>query len=108
MSFFERFRKKSAGETVVIPQTQNVQPSNPIQDGMYIDDFLPVDAEERELVTVIAGSVLAGDQKDSEYQVKTILRRNDEKAVVAAIASAVLAGDHPESSFQVRTIKQVK
>ena len=107
MAFLERFRKNKENESANSSQEEKMK-NKAVKPKLTIEEFLPVDQDEKELVTLIASSILAGDRSSSEYQVKTILRRNDERAVVAAIASAVVAGDCPESTFQIRKIERLK
>lgn len=107
MAFLDRFRKAKEDVSAVSSQKVNVETSVP-KSKLVIEEFLPVNQEEKELVTLIASSILAGDRQNSEYHVKKIYRRNDERAVVAAIASSILAGDSPESTFQIRTIERIK
>ena len=107
MAFLERFRKNKKDIPAISSREEKIKLEK-VTSGLTIEEFLPVDQDEKELVTLIASSILAGDRPNSEYRVKTILRRNDEKAVVTAIASAIMAGDNPESTFQVRKIKRIK
>ena len=105
MSFFDRFRKPKAVEVVAEKPSFKDEPK---EEGIVIPEFFEVDPNEKELVTVIASSILAGDKSDSSWRLKKILLRNDEKAIVTVIASAILAGDKPESTFRVRSIVRTK
>lgn len=105
MSFFDRFRKP---KTVEVVEKKPVVSEAPKKENLLIPEFFEVDADEKELVSVIASSILAGDKNDSSWKLKKVLRRNDEKAIVTAIASAILAGDQPESTFKVRSIVRTK
>ena len=105
MSFFDRFRKSKS--TVAQVEASTVKRAETPR-GIAIPEFLEVDQEEKELVSVIASSIVAGERSESELRVKNVFLRNEEKAVAVAISSAILAGDCPESTFQLKSITRIK
>ena len=73
-----------------------------------IPGFIETDQSEYELVSVITSAVAAGDNPDSSFEIKKILKRNPEVTLVSTIALAVAAGDNPDSQFTINKIQAKK
>ena len=73
-----------------------------------IPGFIETDPSEYELVSVVASAVAAGDNPDSTFTVKKILKRNPEATLVSAIALSLAAGDNPDSQFTIQKIQKRK
>ena len=73
-----------------------------------IPGFIETDPSEYELVSVITSAVAAGDNPDSDFEIKKILKRNPEATLVSTIALAVAAGDNPDSQFTINKIQTKK
>ena len=73
-----------------------------------IPGFIETDPSEYELVSVITSAVAAGDNPDSSFEIKKILKRNPEVTLVSTIALAVAAGDNPDSQFTINKIQAKK
>lgn len=85
---------------------QVVQPlGGNVPDGWVpMKKYLPVSEEEKELVSVIATAIAAGDRPDSQFRVKDIQVRNREYVEVALIASAIAAGQGQNVELSVKSI----
>lgn len=64
--------------------------------------------DEREIPTVIASAIAAGDRPDSEFTVRKVEVPNPEARLVTVIATAIAAGDKPDSEFVVRNVYRKK
>jgi len=73
-----------------------------------IPGFIETDPSEYELVSVITSAVAAGDNPDSSFEIKKILKRNPEVTLVSTIVLAVAAGDNPDSQFTINKIQAKK
>ena len=65
------------------------------------------DAAEKELVSVIAASILAGNQPDSEFRVKRILRVNEDRKRAVLITAAIASNDAPNSQFRLHKVEEI-
>ncbi|WP_416207877.1 hypothetical protein [Enterococcus sp. HY326] len=70
--------------------------------------FIPTSPEEYQLVSVIATAIAAGENSDSQFVVKTILKRNPEARTVALIAASLAAEAAEDSQLIVKTIQKKK
>ena len=70
--------------------------------------YVTADVPEKELVTVVATAIAAGDQPNSQFVVKKIQVKNPEAQLVSLIATSIAAGDQPDSQFIVKKIYQRK
>jgi len=66
-----------------------------------------VTEDEKELVSVIASSILAGSKSDVQFKVKSVRGIDMDKINAIAAISAIAAGDYPESVFRLVSIKEV-
>ncbi|MGY3748936.1 hypothetical protein [Vagococcus acidifermentans] len=64
--------------------------------------------KEKELVAVLAASIAAGNQAQTELSVTRIWARNPEFQLVAALSSAVAAFDNPGCQYVIKSIKVKK
>lgn len=108
MGLFQRlFGKKNT-----MPEISEEQPSvlkQPVIEeelSGWVEVPFYVDAPdvEKELVTVIATAIAAGDQPTSEFRVKKIQAKNPEAQLVSLIAAGIAAGDQPETRLAVKKI----
>jgi len=103
MGFFQKlFGKKVKNEQ----KEQEI--STQCSDYEDVPGFIATDASEYELVSVIASAVAAGDNPNSSFEIKQILKRNPEVTLVSAIALSVAAGDNPDSNFTIQKIQKKK
>lgn len=104
MSLFKRLfgKKQEESQTIVTNEKQKDE----LSVWRELPGYLPVDKDEYELVSVIATAIAAGDQPDSQFIVKRIVKRNPEVQIVSAIATAIAAGDQPNSHYRVTSIKE--
>lgn len=70
--------------------------------------YIDVDPKDKELVSVIAATIAAGDAPESEFQVKKVQQRNPEAVEVALIASSIAASEFEDSHWVVRNIYKKK
>lgn len=103
MGLFDRFRSK--------PKSQN-QFENTVdtvsEDVDSVNFYREVSLEEKELVSVIASAIMAGEKTDSQFVVKEVIGIDTDKEIVAAIVSAIASGDNPDSHFVLKSIEEVK
>ena len=108
MGFFERIFGKNTSKTDSSGDTH--KPALDIlnaQSGYEnLPGFIETDSSEYQLVSVIASAIAAGDNPDSTFNIKRILKRNPEVSLVSAIAVSIAAGDSPESQFLVQKIQK--
>lgn len=112
MSFLSRlFKREEAKQPVDASETKQMeQPSLTEIDRRYVNRGLtdiPTD-EEKELVSVIAASIMAGNQPDSEFKIKRILKINQERERAVAITAAIMTNDLPTSQFRLVKIEEVE
>jgi hypothetical protein len=102
MGLFGRlFNKEKTIET-----TKSLPAETEIDEWQELPGYLPAPPEEYQLVSVIASAVAAGDQPQSQFVVKRILKRNPEAERVAAIAAAIASWDQTEKQLVIRSIKE--
>jgi len=73
-----------------------------------IPGFIDIEENEYELPAIISASIAAGDQPNSAFKIKRILKRNPEAHLVSLIAASLAASCYPESSFVIKSIKKEK
>ena len=107
MGFFKKLfgnDTKNKGKKVAIDRINSSKES----EYENIPGFIETDQSEYELVSVVASAVAAGDNPDSTFTIKKILKRNPEVTLVSAIALSLAAGDSPDSQFTIQSIKKRK
>nr|WP_265459243.1 hypothetical protein [Enterococcus sp. HY326] len=109
MGIFSRLFKKDepidAKEVVSAIESKVASPD----DGYgALPAFIPTSPEEYQLVSVIATAIAAGENSDSQFVVKTILKRNPEARTVALIAASLAAEAAEDSQHIVKTIQKKK
>ncbi|MHC5374322.1 hypothetical protein ACYSNU_11045 [Enterococcus sp. LJL120] len=70
--------------------------------------FIPTSPREYQLVSVIATAIAAGENSDSQFVVKRILKRNPEARTVALVAASLAAGTAEDSQLVVTSIQKKK
>lgn len=106
MGLFSRLFTKESEE--IKTEHNQIQPIEEDSEWQKIAGYIPVEREEYELVSVIATAIAAGDQPDSSFTIKRIMKRNPEAELVSVIASSIASADKPESQFVVRSIQEKK
>ncbi|WP_404996577.1 hypothetical protein [Caldifermentibacillus hisashii] len=71
-----------------------------------IPGFIDIEKNEYKLPAIISASIAAGDQPNSTFKIKRILKRNPEAHLVSLIATSLAASCYPESSFVIKSIKR--
>ena len=112
MSLFDWFRKKEKGQQTTEPveatyEQKNDSDRSMISEAKGLAFFVPVSEEEKELVSVIASAIAAGDHPDSKISVKNVMAVDTEKEIVAVIAAALAAEDYPNSHFHLKSIERI-
>lgn len=107
MGLFERLFNREKSEIKTDKQTLSpiIEENDEWQE---IIGYIPVESEEHQFVSLIATAIAAGDQPESEFSVKRILKRNPEAQLVSVIATSIASADRTESQFVVRSIKEKK
>ena len=72
-----------------------------------LDFTCPVTDEERETVSVIASSILAGDRPDSIIKVRSVTGIDLDKEAAAAIVGAVLSAERSDTVFRLKSITEI-
>lgn len=70
--------------------------------------YIDVNGTDKELVSVIAASIAAGDAPESEFRVKSVQQRNPEAVEIALIASSIAAREYEDSHWVVHNIYKKK
>lgn len=112
MSLFDWFRKKKNGQQATNPagvtdEQKNDSARPMINEANGLAFFVPVSEAEKELVSVIAAAIAAGDHPDSKIRVKNVMAVDTEKEIVAAIAAALAAEGYPNSHFRLKSIERI-
>ncbi|HFI0463556.1 TPA: hypothetical protein ACGO1T_000399 [Streptococcus suis] len=107
MSFWSRLFKSSQAESqenqaLVLAQQGQDQEWEPLA------KYVTANEEDRQLLSVIATAIAAGDKPDSEFSVKSVSIRNPEYQTIALIAAAISAGDKTDVHLRVKNIYQKK
>ncbi|EOH97804.1 hypothetical protein [Enterococcus pallens] len=111
MSLFNKFFKKNKIEQMDQPTAKSMKEESPAKDNdgwEEVPAFIATDPKGYPLVSLIATAIATGDQPDSQFVVKRILKRNPEAKQVALIAASLAAGAHPDSQLSVRKISKRK
>jgi len=107
-----KFRKqKSTNQTLA--QGNSVRKESPViaapaKINRPVDFSCPVSDEERELVSVAAGAILAGDNADSVFRVKSVAGIDCDKEAAAAVVAAVLSSERSDTLFRLKSIAEIK
>jgi hypothetical protein len=112
MSLFGWFQKKENRQQTTNPveaayEQKNDPDRSEISEANRLVFLVPVSEEEKELVSVIASAIAAGDHPDSKIRVKNVMAVDAEKEIVAVIAAALAAEDYPNSHFHLKSIKRI-
>ena len=86
-------------------EVPNAAPAAPVPDPL--DFSCPVTDEEREIVSVIASSILAGDRPESTVKVRSITGIDLDKEAAAAIVGAVLSAERSDTVFRLKSITEI-
>ncbi|EOI01690.1 hypothetical protein UAY_01098 [Enterococcus moraviensis ATCC BAA-383] len=107
MGLFERLfnKEKTEIKTNEAPLSPTIEENDGWQE---ITGYIPVESTEYQFVSLIATAIAAGDQPESEFSIKRILKRNPEAQLVSVIATSIASADHAESQFVIRSIKEKK
>lgn len=73
-----------------------------------IDFTLPVNEDEKELVSVIASSIAAGDHPNSSFRVTHIEKIDTDKEIAAAIVAAVMVHDKKDATVRLVSIQEIQ
>lgn len=68
---------------------------------------VPIADSEKELVSVIASAVLAGDNPNAKIRVKSVVGINTEKEIAGIVACAVASGANPNSKYRIVSITEI-
>ncbi|MEO1770077.1 hypothetical protein [Candidatus Enterococcus ferrettii] len=111
MSLFDKFFKKDKTGKTSQQTAKSVDKESPAKDNEVWEElpgFIDTDSEDYQLVSLIATAIATGDQPDSQFVVKRILKRNPEAKQVSLIVASIAAGAHPESQLSIRKISKRK
>lgn len=109
MKIFEHLfsKRKVTVDTKKIPQVTD-EPTDLSQEWTVLSPYIAADPEEYALVSVIATSLAAGEQPDTQFKIKKILKRNPEAKLVSLVAASLAAGALDDSQFIVKKIAKKK
>lgn len=111
MGLFQRlFGKKNTESATVSTDvtSEKTEKVDELADWQEVPFYVTADVPEKELVTVVATAIAAGDRPDSQFVVKNIQVKNPEAQLVSLIATSIAAGDQPDSQFTVKKIYKRK
>lgn len=88
------------------PASQNREA--PAEITRSVDFSCPINDEEREIVSAVAGAILAGDSTDSVFRVKSVTGIDSDKEAAAAVVAAVLSSERSDTIFRLKSIAELK
>ncbi|MGM0213683.1 hypothetical protein [Enterococcus sp. AZ109] len=103
--FFKRTQDSQESSVDVKPPIKSVE----IKDNANWEELpahVEADAKDYELVSVIATAIATGDQPESQFVVKKIMKRNPEAQLVSVIAASLAAGSSEDSQLSIRKISK--
>ncbi|MGT2958508.1 hypothetical protein A9Q68_06705 [Streptococcus bovimastitidis] len=100
------FGKTKEDKVVRSPDTITVNQEK--DDWELLPGYIPAEPEDTRLVTLIASSIAASDQSESEFKVKKIWQRNPEVVTVSLIATSIASIDRPDSQLVVKSVYRKK
>lgn len=110
MSFFSRlFSAKKHFEQKTDPAFNEAPPPavHPLEEDEYVKAGLTrtITEEERELVSVIASAIMAGDRPHSQFRIQSVIGIDEDKEAAAVIAAAIAARDYPHAAFKLISVE---
>lgn len=72
-----------------------------------IDFTLPIDEEEKEIVSVIVSAIAAEHYTGKQFRIKEISRIDTDKELAATIVGAIAANEKPNTNFMLRKIERI-
>ncbi|MGM0124751.1 hypothetical protein IGI37_002145 [Enterococcus sp. AZ194] len=103
MGIFARLFKKEETPVKTTQTASIISTKDEMEEGWTtIPAYIDANAEDYQLVSLIATAIAAGDQPDKQFVVKKIKKRNPEAKLVSLIASSIAAGTNENSQFVVR------
>lgn len=103
MGMFSQLFKRTPEKPAII---QEVAKINEETEWQPVLGYQPANLEEYAHVSLIATAIASGDNPDSQFVVKKILKRNPEAKLVSLVAASLAAGVHENSQFRVRAISK--
>lgn len=104
------FLRKLFGTTTPQPEKEVVEPQTVIEnndpDYVSLPAYIPVSAEEKKLVTLVASAIAAGEHPDTKLAVKNIQKKNPEAKKIALAAVSLMAYDSPGKQYRVTSIQK--
>lgn len=100
MFWFVKKRQQNSQENLTPPVQSMVEKK--IDFTVEIDD-----EEERDCVSVIASAIMANNNPNTSFKVKSVRRIDVEMEHCAVIASAIMAANSLESSFKLVSIERI-
>lgn len=113
MKFWNRlFGKNQTNKRMhqVVPPTKIAPEKISVEDEGWeeIPFFIPSEAVEKELISLIATSIAAENHTESSFVIKKIMEKNPEVKHIAIIVASIASGVAPASQFVIRKIYQKK
>ncbi|MFD1317991.1 hypothetical protein [Loigolactobacillus zhaoyuanensis] len=66
--------------------------------------YISVDQQQTKLIGLIASTLAAGSQTDSQFKVKKVRQINPEYCLMALLGSTFAAAEQPKSQFRINKI----
>lgn len=105
MSLLERLFNKEKKQ--LIPEKSvAAKTEKKVDEWQEIAGYIPVEDNDYQLVSVIGAAIAAGDQLESRFSIKRILKRNPEAQLVSVIAASIASADQPKKQIEIRSIKE--
>lgn len=105
MSILDWFKRRNQKENQQVePVISPVQTKN-MKEG--VNFTRPITAEEKELVSLIAGVVASEHDSGKYFYIQNISGIDTEKEIVSAVVGAVATNDNPNTKFKITKIDRV-
>lgn len=106
LSLFGKLFGKSKTVVELPKDNESISEAAESREWEVIPAFIPTDSKEYQLVSLIATAIATNDQKESQFVVKKILKRNPEAKTVSLIAASIATGAMEESQLVIKKISK--
>lgn len=98
--FWKRKKKQIIDTNKILPiQSSSLKES--------VDFTIEATQEEIEVVSILTSAIMAANQEDSKFKIRSVRRIDEDKIAAAAIVASILAQDKSESTVRLVGVKEV-
>lgn len=111
LGIFEKIFSKNAHKNETTEQSSNKsqaeKPETIFTNAQTNDSGITytVSTEEKEIVSVLLTSILAGSNPDSRFKIKDIVGIDQDKQLAGMMAAMIATGDNPTASYKIISVK---